>query len=463
MKKIIKYCSAVIGIALTSICIAGCSTVSSDHLHGVSKTDYKNQLVTEEINYYMKNDSLFPEKKDKKVLAQKAVKHAQKIENYIKHEKKEKVHYNKDELNVELKETMSSTLNQVNHSDYNKILKENGTTDKAYRRYMRKVIKAYDGLDQLLTIYQSRAMKNPKQFLNKTAGTINGHKIDYETYYFYFMQDRMARKMLGESGTAKRQEVMSAIASDQNAVNYCKKNGITITESDISRELDIQQKSIRSMYKDDKDFLAFTSGYGFTTERFYKNLRKYAKVCAYNTALENKLSEQVNPSFNDIEKYYTKHYAANEKTIVFVEHALFKKKEDAWDFYNQNTNIKSKDDFKTAIKRYKEEHKNSVAMVEDLPNIERGELGGTFGKEIFKVKSNKIFKPIHGDYGYHVGIVYQRDEDIKTSVKNDYNHLRKLTKQEMGKGEYNEIRHDRSNTQINVNKVKTILENYLDN
>ena len=463
MHKVTKYLLAAVGsISAATIILSGCGNkqTSNIDLRGVPKQDYHNQLVLEELSCYKSNDNMLPTDEEKKKLEKKAAKNVVKISKLYKQEQKEKIKIDKKTLDSYTEETLFEQLYGINKSDYKKILKTNHTNDKSFRHYNRKYTQTYVEMEQLQEIYQKRALKHPKLFLGKTAGTINGKKVSYEKYYFYFIQDAIYRQLTNKSGSPVKEEIMSSIVSDQNVVNYCKENKIKVTQSDIQEELDIQKKTIQTIYKTDQALESYVNTYGFSLDRFSKDLEKYAKVCAYNTKLEKVLQKQISPKYSDVVSYYKKHYATNDRTIVFVDHALFNHKKDAEDFYNQHKDITTKEDFKAAVKQYKKEHPGAIALTEDLTNIQRGELTGKFGDIIFSAEPNKVFKPSKGEYGYHVGIVYQREEDVKTSVKNDYDHLRKQTKQSLGTRKYNVIRHERDGIDISINNVKTILETF---
>jgi len=212
--------------------------------------------------------------------------------------------------------------------------------------------------------------------MSDEVGSVNGVKISKGDLY-----DTLIKGGNGESA-------VEGLITYELVNQEAQKKGITVTDADLNRELDVIKKSMGS----EEAFQQALVQYKMTEDDLHADLLEQAQ-------LRKLLSSQINITDEDIKNYYDQNKASfSTEEQVRASHILVETKEEADAIVKQ---LKEGADF-AALAKEKSLDTGSAANGGDLDFFGKGAMVPEFEEAAFALKVGDVSEPVKSDYGYHI-------------------------------------------------------------
>lgn len=220
--------------------------------------------------------------------------------------------------------------------------------------------------------------------LSGEVASVNGVKINKADLY-----DTLVKGGNGESA-------VEGLITYELVNQEAQKKGVTVTDADLNRELDVIKKSMGS----EEAFQQALEQYKMTEADLHPDLLEQAQ-------LRKLLSDQIKITDEDIKSYYDENKASfSTEEQVRASHILVATKEEADAIEKQ---LKEGGDF-AAIAKEKSLDTGSAANGGDLNFFSKGSMVQEFEEAAFSLKVGDVSEPVKSDYGYHIIKVTDRKE-----------------------------------------------------
>ncbi|MBD3917134.1 peptidylprolyl isomerase [Paenibacillus sp. PR3] len=220
--------------------------------------------------------------------------------------------------------------------------------------------------------------------LSGEAASVNGVKISKADLY-----DTLVKGGNGESA-------VEGLITYELVNQEAQKKGITVTDADLNRELDVIKKSMGS----EEAFQQALQQYKMTEADLHPDLLEQAQ-------LRKLLSDQIKITDEDIKSYYDENKASfSTEEQVRASHILVATKEEADAIEKQ---LKDGADF-AALAKEKSLDTGSKANGGDLDFFSKGNMVQEFESAAFSLKVGEVSEPVKSEYGYHIIKVTDRKE-----------------------------------------------------
>jgi len=212
--------------------------------------------------------------------------------------------------------------------------------------------------------------------MSDEVGSVNGVKISKGDLY-----DTLIKGGNGESA-------VEGLITYELVNQEAQKKGITVTDADLNRELDVIKKSMGS----EEAFQQALVQYKMTEDDLHADLLEQAQ-------LRKLLSSQISITDEDIKNYYDQNKASfSTEEQVRASHILVETKEEADAIVKQ---LKEGADF-AALAKEKSLDTGSAANGGDLDFFGKGAMVPEFEEAAFALKVGDVSEPVKSDYGYHI-------------------------------------------------------------
>ncbi|PWV89376.1 foldase protein PrsA [Paenibacillus cellulosilyticus] len=220
--------------------------------------------------------------------------------------------------------------------------------------------------------------------LNGEVGSVNGVAISQSDLY-----DTLVKGGNGESA-------LDGLITYELVNQEAQKQGITVSDADLDRELDVIKKSMGS----EEAFQQALDQYKMTVDDLHADLLEQAQ-------LRKLLSSQINITDEDVQNYYDQNKASfSTEEQVRASHILVATKEEADAIEKQ---LKEGADF-AALAKEKSLDTGSKENGGDLDFFSKGSMVAEFEDAAFSLKVGEVSEPVKSDYGYHIIKVTDRKE-----------------------------------------------------
>jgi len=207
----------------------------------------------------------------------------------------------------------------------------------------------------------------------------------------------------------------------QKAGYVAKVGSTTITQEDISREMQALPEQIQKIFEGPEGTERFVNElvkkeilYQEAKKKgldkspdYQKKVEDFKKLTLIGQLLEKEIEEKVKVSDKDVRDYYEAHkkdFTANNQ--VRASHILVKTEEEAKGIVEQ---LKKGADF-AKIARAKSIDAGSAKNGGDLGFFSRGQMVPEFENAAFSLKAGEVSPPVRTQYGYHIIKVTERKE-----------------------------------------------------
>jgi len=208
---------------------------------------------------------------------------------------------------------------------------------------------------------------------------------------------------------------------EQKAGYVAKVGSTTITQEDISREMQALPEQIQKIFEGPEGTERFVNElvkkeilYQEAKKKgldkspdYQKKVEDFKKLTLIGQLLEKEIEEKVKVSDKDVRDYYEAHkkdFTANNQ--VRASHILVKTEEEAKGIVEQ---LKKGADF-AKIARAKSIDAGSARNGGDLGFFSRGQMVPEFENAAFSLKAGEVSPPVRTQYGYHIIKVTERKE-----------------------------------------------------
>jgi len=475
-----KFILAALVIGLVCGAGTGCALVSvnaekdrAQVLATINGTDihkdlYDNAMAYTNI-YYSANNKDLPTGSDLKTLKKNLYDSI--IQNQVLAAKAKKDGVTVDEASAKAEgKTSYDSVKKEAAKKYDSILSDNFTNDKLFAAYMQDnaVTSAY--ADKALTARQDAIKKDTKLYLDESIGKINDTDLTHGEYSYYYVGQELTNYMstgsalATDASTLKKTNdtIFNDIGLNRQLIKYCDDNKITISDSAISTAQQTLQYTTSMFFQDDSSLTSYLSSYNMDATQ-YKNYQKQeAKANAAKTAIQDKLTSDIQVKDSDIASYYNKHKQDYDTSTVSACHILTSDETLANEIYSKAKDCKSKDDFQKVMDEYKSN--SSVTEAKDLGAFTYSQMTETFSKAAFALDKNSVSKPVKTDYGYHVIFVYDKKTGTVSSAQDNKDSITTAVKEEKGSEAYTKLENSLKNgIKIKVDSdIKSATEEYVD-
>jgi peptidyl-prolyl cis-trans isomerase C len=200
-------------------------------------------------------------------------------------------------------------------------------------------------------------------------------------------------------------QIMPQLVEIEIAKAYAEENGITVSESEVNREIEtikdqiVQQAQAQGMNLGREEaYEQALQQAGLTEEELREQLREQLPV----QKVQERVAGDAEPSQEEIEQFYEENKALQFTTPEqrCARHILFNKdqKEKAEEVKNQ---LENGADFADLAKEFSQDP-GSAENGGDLGCLGRGETVPNFEEAVFNAKKGEIVGPVETEFGYHV-------------------------------------------------------------
>jgi peptidyl-prolyl cis-trans isomerase C len=201
------------------------------------------------------------------------------------------------------------------------------------------------------------------------------------------------------------QQIMPTLIEIEIAKAYAEENGITVSESEVNREIETIKDQISEQAQAqginagrEEAFEQALQQAGLTEGQLREQLREQLPV----QKVQERVAGDAEPSQEEIKQFYEENKALQFTTPEqrCARHILFNKdqKEKADEVKNQ---LEDGGDFAELAKEFSQDP-GSAEQGGDLGCIGRGESVANFEEAVFNAKKGEIVGPVETEFGYHV-------------------------------------------------------------
>jgi peptidyl-prolyl cis-trans isomerase C len=201
------------------------------------------------------------------------------------------------------------------------------------------------------------------------------------------------------------QQIMPTLIEIEIAKAYAEENGITVSESEVNREIETIKDQISEQAQAqginagrEEAFEQALQQAGLTEGQLREQLREQLPV----QKVQERVAGDAEPSQEEIKQFYEENKALQFTTPEqrCARHILFNKdqKEKAEEVKNQ---LEDGGDFAELAKEFSQDP-GSAEQGGDLGCIGRGESVANFEEAVFNAKKGEIVGPVETEFGYHV-------------------------------------------------------------
>jgi peptidyl-prolyl cis-trans isomerase C len=201
------------------------------------------------------------------------------------------------------------------------------------------------------------------------------------------------------------QQIMPQLVEIEIAKAYAEENGITVSESEVNREIETIKDRISEQAQAQGMNVGREEAYeqalqqaGITEEQLREQLREQLPV----QKVQERVVGDAEPSQQEIEQFYEENKALQFTSPEqrCARHILFNKdqKEKAEEVKNQ---LEDGGDFAELAKEFSQDP-GSAEQGGDLGCIGRGESVPNFEEALFNAKKGEIVGPVETEFGYHL-------------------------------------------------------------
>ncbi|NLN07394.1 MAG: foldase [Firmicutes bacterium] len=211
----------------------------------------------------------------------------------------------------------------------------------------------------------------------EVVATVNGEKITKEELY---------RELVPNRG----EYVLEQLISERVIMQAAKKEGIKVTEEEVTAEL---EKMIAELYGGSRDYFeTVLSQYGLTEQTLKNNIR-------VNLLLKKIVRSKITVTEEEVQK----HFADNQEKFnipheVHARHILVKTEEEAAEILQK---LKGGEDFAALAKEYSTDP-GSKEKGGDLGKFGKGQMVKEFEEAAFGAPVGLIDQAVKTSHGYHI-------------------------------------------------------------
>lgn len=342
-------------------------------------------------------------------------------------------------------ERFTELQEELGQDKFENILSQNYSDNDTFKAWLEENTIQSELATKTTDKFEEEFKADPSKVLDEVVGKINDTDVTRGEYEYYLVGETLNYYLSNQSALPTDEESMKETnltifenIEKQNAnIAYAEENDIDVTQEEIDSAASSLSYMLNYFFQEDDQLNNFLQSYYLDKTTYDKYQQEQAKGNAAQTAISDKIEEDVEVSESAISKYYNDNIKKYDTSEVSAMHILADNKDAADAIYDEARNITTKDDFQTLIDKYQDVE--GISEATDLGSFDYATMVEEFSNAAFNADVDTVVGPVETPFGYHIIYVYDKEEGETQSLEDVKDEIETTLKQEQGQEEFDAL------------------------